>query len=287
MLRSLILLKITGRRPLNLFTITEMKIALYQIDAFTDRRFGGNPAAVCPLDEWPEDRLLQQIADENNLAETAFFVRLSDDRFQLRWFTPEIEMDLCGHATLASAYVLWEEIGYPKPEIRFETLSGELRVSRVDGLLELDFPSRPPERSELPPIIAEGLSHPPSEVWKARDYLLLYDHEDDIRNLIPDEAVLNRINIDPGGIIVTARGESNEVDFVSRLFTPQASIFEDPVTGSAHCTLVPFWAERLNRKKLRARQLSQRGGELFCELTNDRVKISGKAVMYLKGTIEV
>lgn len=266
-----------------------MRIEIYQIDAFTDKLFGGNPAAVCPLDKWLEDKLLQQIAAENNLAETAFFVRQPNDTFHLRWFTPEFEMDLCGHATLATAFVLFEETGYAEREIKFETQSGELTVKRINDLLELNFPSRPPERSELPQIIADGLSLPPKEIWKARDYLLLYDNEDDIRNIKPNIAILNQINIDPGGIIVTAKGKSMDIDFVSRLFTHQASVFEDPVTGSAHCTLIPFWSRKLNKTKLRAWQLSERGGELFCELDREqeRVKISGKAVKYLQGTIEV
>ena len=264
-----------------------MEIRIFQIDAFTDRLFGGNPAAVCPLDEWLEDEILQKIALENNLAETAFFVPLPDQRFHLRWFTPEIEMDLCGHATLASAYVLFEDLAYQDDLIRFESRSGELTIKRNAELLELDFPARPPAPATLPETIGAGLNLQPREVWKARDYLLLYDQEADIRAIQPDLAILNQINIDPGGIIVTAPGEAAEIDFVSRFFTPQASIFEDPVTGSAHCTLIPFWAERLNKTQLQARQISSRGGELFCRLEADRVKISGRAVKYLEGIISV
>lgn len=264
-----------------------MKIKLYQIDAFTDQLFKGNPAAVCPLEEWLEDELLQQIAIENNLAETAFFVKLPSNNYHLRWFTPEFEIDLCGHATLASAFVLFTEMGYTESEIKFETQSGILKVKRVDDLLELNFPSRPAEKAELPQTISEGLSLQPKEVWKARDYLLLYDNEEDIQNIVPNLTILNQININPGGIIVTARGQSKDVDFVSRFFTPQAAVFEDPVTGSAHCTLAPFWAERLNKVKLQALQLSKRGGALSCELNGDRVKISGKAVKYLEGVIDL
>lgn len=264
-----------------------MKLAIYQIDAFTRNLFGGNPAAVCPLDEWPADNVLQQIATENNLAETAFFVKRSDGTFNLRWFTPELEMDLCGHATLAAAFVLFEEMSYAGSAIKFATRSGELIVKRINELLELDFPARPPEPAELPQIIADGLSIQPKEIWKARDYLLLYDREADIRNIKPNRAILDQINLDPGGIIVTAKGDLNEVDFVSRFFTPQASVFEDPVTGSAHCTLIPFWAERLHKKQLNALQLSKRGGELFCELAGDRVLIRGHAVKYLEGTIDI
>lgn len=262
-----------------------MKFDIYQIDAFTDKLFGGNPAAVCPLPHWLEDEVLQKIAVENNLAETAFFVRLSDTRFHLRWFTPEIEMDLCGHATLASAYVIFEELDYKAKEIHFETLSGTLQVKKVRDFLELDFPSRPPKKAELPIIISQGLSIQPIEVWKARDYLLLYENEEDIKNIVPNLAILNQINLDPGGIVVTAKGK--EVDFVSRFFTPQASIFEDPVTGSAHCTLVPFWAKRLDKTHFHARQLSTRKGELSCSLTNDRVFIRGKAVKFLSGSIHL
>ncbi len=264
-----------------------MKIDIYQIDAFTDKLFAGNPAAVCPLDTWLPDHILQEIAAENNLAETAFFMPGANKRFHLRWFTPEIEMDLCGHATLASAYVIFEELGFSKPEIKFDTLSGELIVKRDKDLFSLDFPSRPPEKSELPHIIREGMNIQPTEIWKARDYLLLYDSEEDVKNIEPNVAILNQINIDPGGIIVTAKSESQNVDFVSRLFTPQCSIFEDPVTGSSHCTLIPFWAERMNKSKLIARQISKRGGELFCELHGDRVIIKGKAVKYLLGQIEL
>lgn len=264
-----------------------MKIDLYQIDAFTNQIFKGNPAAVCPLSHWIDDKILQQIAKENNLAETAYFIQIEENRFHLRWFTPEIEMDLCGHATLASAFVIFEELGLARPQIIFETLSGDLLVTKENDLYVLDFPSRPPTKSTLPKIIEEGLNIQPKEVWKARDYLLIYESEDDIVNIKPNISVINQINIDPGGIIVSALGKYEDVDFVSRLFTPQASIFEDPVTGSSHCTLVPFWAERLNKNKFRALQISERGGELICELHKDRVKIKGRAVKYLKGTIQI
>lgn len=264
-----------------------MKIKIYQIDAFTDQLFGGNPAAVCPLDSWPDDNILQNIALENQLAETAFFVKLPNEVFHLRWFTPEIEMDLCGHATLASAFVLFNELAYAGNEILFDTLSGRLSVKKRGDYLELDFPARPPQKAELPQIISDGLNIQPVEVWKARDYLLVYDTEEDIKNIAPDLAILNQINIDPGGVIVSAQGDDEQVDFVSRFFTPQASIFEDPVTGSAHCTLIPFWAERLNKTQLSALQISKRQGALICQLNKDRVTIKGKAVKYLEGTIEL
>lgn len=264
-----------------------MRINIYQIDAFTDQLFGGNPAAVCPLFDWLDDEILQNIAIENNLAETAFFVQSSENRFHLRWFTPEFEMDLCGHATLASAFVIIEELGNKYNEVLFDTQSGLLTVKKNGDYYELDFPSRPPKKSSLPKIISDGLNIQPKEIWKARDYLLVYDTEDDIEDIKPNIAILNQINIDPGGIIVTAKGKSENVDFVSRLFTPQATVFEDPVTGSAHCTLVPFWADRINKTELRALQISKRGGELLCQLNKDRVLIKGKAVKYLEGTIEL
>ena len=264
-----------------------MKIDIYQIDAFTDKLFGGNPAAICPLDNWLTDEILQNIAIENNLAETAFFVPLSKNLFHLRWFTPEFEIDLCGHATLASAFVIFEEMNFKGDEILFDTQSGILRVKKENQYYELDFPSRPPQKSDLPNIISDGLNIQPKEVWKARDYLLVYDSEDEVRGIKPNNSILNQINIDPGGIIVTAKGKSKNVDFVSRFFTPQAAVFEDPVTGSAHCTLTPFWADRLNKTKLKAVQISERRGDLMCQLKKDRVTIKGKAIKYLEGTIEL
>lgn len=264
-----------------------MKLKIFQIDAFTDKLFGGNPAAVCPLDNWLTDDTLQNIAIENNLAETAFFVQLEKNRFHLRWFTPEFEIDLCGHATLASAFVIFEEMKYRGDEILFDTQSGILSVKKENEYYELDFPSRPPQKSDLPKIISDGLNIQPKEIWKARDYLLVYDSEDDIKSIKPNIAILNQIKIDPGGIIVTAKGKSGNVDFVSRFFTPQATVFEDPVTGSAHCTLIPFWADRLNKTKLRAIQISERRGELICQIHKDRVAIKGKAIKYSEGTIEL
>ena len=264
-----------------------MKIKIFQIDAFTDQLFGGNPAAVCPLAEWPDDATLLNIAIENNLAETAYFIQLPNGNFHLRWFTPEIEMDLCGHATLASAYVIFNELGHPGEEVIFESRSGILKVTRSGDWFELNFPSRPPQKAALPDIIRNGLNIQPVEVWKARDYLLVYNTEEEIRKIEPNIAILNQINIDPGGIIVTSKSDHKDIDFVSRFFTPQAVIFEDPVTGSAHCSLIPFWAEKLDKAHLRARQISARGGELLCQLQGDRVSIKGKAVKYLEGEIEL
>jgi predicted PhzF superfamily epimerase YddE/YHI9 len=263
-----------------------MKIPVYQIDAFTEKLFSGNPAAVCPLDHWLEDSLLQNIALENNLSETAFFVPLSENRFHLRWFTPELEMDLCGHATLATAFVIFESLGYLGNKIEFDTKSGLLKVKKLGDYLELDFPSRPPQKTALPPILSKGLNIQPQEVWKARDYLLVYPSEKEITQILPNVEQLNQLNLDPGGIIVTAEGLNSDVDFVSRFFTPQAGLFEDPVTGSAHCSLVPFWADRLHKTTFKAHQLSKRGGTLLCELKNNRVYIRGKAVRFLEGTIE-
>jgi len=262
-----------------------MTIDIYQVDAFTTELFHGNPAAVCPLKEWlPFDTLLN-IAKENNLAETAFFVHKQDNRFHLRWFTPEIEMDLCGHATLATAFVISHCLNHEFDTMIFETLSGDLLVKKIGDQLEMNFPSRPAIPATLPEIIKQSLNILPKEVFKARDYLLLYDSEDDILNIAANAAFLEQININPGGIIVTAKGHNS--DFVSRFFTPGAAVFEDPVTGSAHCTLVPFWAERLKKTSFYARQISERGGDLYCRLENNRVFIKGEAVKYLEGQIEL
>jgi predicted PhzF superfamily epimerase YddE/YHI9 len=262
-----------------------MTVDIFQIDAFTNKLFGGNPAAVCPLQDWLSDAVLLNIAKENNLAETAYFIHKHDNVFHLRWFTPEIEIDLCGHATLASAYVILNCLDYDFDTVIFQTLSGELTVSRSGEFLEMDFPSRPPQDSELPEIIKNSLSKQPTNVYKARDYVLLYDSENELKDLKVSASILEQINLDPGGIIVTAKG--NNSDFVSRFFTPGAAVFEDPVTGSAHSTLVPFWAERLEKNKLHAFQISDRKGELFCKLVKDRVIIRGNAVKYLQGTIEI
>jgi PhzF family phenazine biosynthesis protein len=259
-----------------------MKLDLYQIDAFTDKIFGGNPACVVPLESWLPDNLLLQIAKENAVAETAFFVHL-EDKIHLRWFTPEIEMDLCGHATLATAHCLKDILNYQSDEIIFLTLSGDLVVKFDDGLYTMDFPSRMPVKAELPLSIYESLSIKPKEVFKSRDYVLIYNSEVQVREIKINRMLFDQINIDPGGIIVTATGD--QCDFVSRFFTPQASILEDPVTGSAHCSLIPFWAERLQKSKLSALQVSDRIGTLYCENKQDRVLISGKAVTYSIGTM--
>ena len=259
-----------------------MKLELYQIDAFTDKIFGGNPACVVPLNDWLPDHTLLKIAKENAVSETAFFVDRGD-KIHLRWFTPEIEMDLCGHATLATAHCLKSILNHPKDEIIFKTQSGDLTVSIKDDLYHLDFPSRMPISSELPDIIRKSLNIEPIEVYKSRDYMLVYGAEQEIKNIEVDRQVFDQINLDPGGVIVTAEGES--CDFVSRFFTPQASILEDPVTGSAHCSLIPFWSLRLGKNQLNAIQISDRVGKLYCQNKKDRVIISGKAKTYSIGNL--
>ena len=261
-----------------------MTIPIYQADAFTDKLFGGNPAAICPLTEWLPDDVMQKIAIENNLAETAFFVK-TDNGYKLRWFTPEYEIDLCGHATLASAHILFSELGYTGDAIHFETVkAGILHVTRDADKYTMDFPSRPPIHIDAPVGLTEALSEKePVEVLRSRDYFIVYESEDDIRDISPDFFALSKM--DTVGVIVTAPGKN--VDFVSRFFAPGAGIPEDPVTGSAHCNLIPYWAKKLGKNKLHAYQLSARKGELWCELKGERVLMSGKAVSYLKGTIEV
>src|SRR5437773_2116731 len=258
-----------------------MMLPYFQVDAFTSRVFGGNPAGVCPLEQWLPDRVLQSIAAENNLSETAFFTR--DQDFHLRWFTPLVEVDLCGHATLASAWVLFSELGYSRDSIQFQTQSGRLTATRRGDVVELDFPSRPATRCPAPRQLLEGLRGEPIEIFKARDYVAVFKSQPEVVALAPDMALLAQL--DCLGIIATARGEQPEVDFVSRFFAPRAGIPEDPVTGSSHCSLVPFWAERLSKSQLFARQISRRGGELFCRHLKDRVAIGGRAVLYSKGEI--
>lgn len=264
------------------------KLPLYWVDAFTERTFRGNPAAVVPLDRWPAAALMQQIAFENGLAETAFFIRTGPDRFHLRWFTPELEMDLCGHATLASAFVVFTQLGQAGDRIVFDSKSGPLTVVRRGSLWELDFPSRPAlalPAAQVPPMLTAGLGGPPPEwIGKARDFLCIYPTAEAVLALRPDFTALNQLDVI--GIIATAPG-TDGVDFVSRFFAPNCGVPEDPVTGSSHCTLIPYWARRLGKTRLHARQVSARGGALFCELRDDRVGIAGHAVLYLRGEIEV
>ena len=258
-----------------------MKLPIYQADAFTSKLFGGNPAAVIPLKEWLSDEEMQNIAAENNLSETAFFVE-EGDSFRLRWFTPAVEVDLCGHATLATAHILFEELSYDQPVINFNTLSGILTVKKEESRLVMNFPAVEPIRSEGPAILFQALGiERISEVYKSDDYMVVLESEEEVANLKPDFRMLNEV--DARGIIVTAPG--NEVDFVSRFFAPQAGIDEDPVTGSAHTKTTPYWSRKLDKKELEARQISKRGGELFCRMQGDRVEIIGQAVTFLKGEI--
>jgi len=259
-----------------------MKLELYQIDAFTDTIFGGNPACVVPLKKWLPDEILLKITKENAVAETAFFVD-KGEKIHLRWFTPEIEMDLCGHATLATAHCLKTILGYESNKIIFETLSGDLTVIIEGDFYILDFPSRMPTVSSLPENISKALNIQPKEVLKSRDYVLVYDTEEDVKNIVINKQFFDEINLDTGGVIVTAKGEN--CDFVSRFFTPQASILEDPVTGSAHCSLIPFWANRLHKSELSAIQISERRGKLICIDKGNRVLISGQARTYSIGNL--
>jgi PhzF family phenazine biosynthesis protein len=254
--------------------------SLFQVDAFTDRLFAGNPAAVVLLEEWLPDATLQSIAAENNLSETAYVVP-NGDVFGLRWFTPTVEVDLCGHATLASAFVLFEQGIVTTPGIVFESRSGPLKVELRGALLAMDFPSRPPHPSALTETIVRAIGIEPREVLASRDLLVVLNRQEEVERLRPNMAAI--AEIDTFAVIVTAPG--TDCDFVSRFFAPKQGVPEDPVTGSAHSTLIPYWSKRLGKTTLHARQLSRRSGELFCEHRGDRVTIAGKAVLYLKGEI--
>lgn len=258
-----------------------MKTPIYQVDTFTDKAFGGNPAAVCPLKEWIKPELMQDIAMENNLSETAFFVR-EGDVYALRWFTPAAEVDLCGHATLASAHVLFEELGYQKEEIKFETKSGRLIVKKEGDRLSMDFPADKMQQVQGPPILFQALGIKPSIfTFKSDDYMIVLDSEKEVAQLEPDFRMLKEV--DARGVIVTAPGD--EVDFVSRFFAPQVGIDEDPVTGSAHTKLTPYWSERLEKREMEVLQISKRIGKLTVRDKYDRVEILGKAITFMKGEI--
>jgi PhzF family phenazine biosynthesis protein len=260
-----------------------MKIQIFQVDAFTNETFKGNPAAVCPLDTWLPDELMQQIAAENNLSETAFFVK-KGNFFEIRWFTPTVEVDLCGHATLASAHVLFNHLGYKSDIIFLQSKSGELRVKKSKDMLWLDFPAGFCEKASIPSKLHEAVSVQAIEAWAARDYLMaVYETEEIIQSMKPDFNLLKQLSYH--ALIVTAKG--NAVDFVSRMFAPAIGIDEDPVTGSAHTVLTPYWSQKLKTVHLSARQISERGGELQCILSGDRVEIGGQAVTYLVGEIIV
>lgn len=261
-----------------------MVLKIYQVDAFAEKVFEGNPAAIVPLESWLDDNLMQQIAAENNLSETAYFVK-TDTGYHVRWFTPDYEIDLCGHATLASAYVIKNFLEPHVAEIVFSTQkAGELKASTKDGVYTLDFPSRMPQACNVPEQLLPslGISNV-VEVLRSRDYFVVLPNEEAVRNVEPNYERMKEL--DAVGVIVTAKG--HEADAVSRCFYPGAGIPEDPVTGSAHCNIVPYWAEKLGKNKLLCHQLSPRGGKLHCELTGDRVLMSGKCVLYLRGEIDV
>ncbi len=259
-----------------------MKLPMYQVDAFTDHVFGGNPAAVVLLDDWLPDRTLQRIAAENHLSETAFVIPRSDVT-PLRWFTPTVEVDLCGHATLAAAHILFRYRFPSLAKITFRTRSGDLIVARDGALISMDFPSRPGQPIAVAAAFVSAIGLKPQAAHLARDLLLVLQSEEQVRSLQPDIARIAAL--DAFAVIVSAPGDT--VDFVSRFFAPRAGVPEDPVTGSAHCTLVPYWAERLGKSKLVAKQLSARGGDLLCEFRGERVIIAGNAVEYLSGEITV
>lgn len=260
------------------------KIKIYQVDAFADRLFSGNPAAVCLLDKWLADESMQSIAAENNLAETAFLVKMKD-YFEIRWFTPSVEVDLCGHATLASAFVLFECLDYKEPVINFfSPRSGELKVSKEGELLYLDFPTDIMHKAGHIPLIQNGIGMLTTEVYKGKtDYIAFVESEEEVLNLVPDFHEISKL--EARGLIVTAKG--NEVDFVSRFFAPQSGIDEDPVTGSAHTSLIPLWSEKLDKKEMVARQMSKRGGTIYCTNRGARCLIGGKAKLYLSGEIYI
>jgi len=259
-----------------------MKIPIFQVDAFAAQPFEGNPAAVCPLERWLPDEVMQAVAAENNLSETAFFVP-TPDGFHIRWFTPASEVDLCGHATLASAHVLFRRLGYAKQEIVFESRSGRLRVKADGRRLVMDFPAQPPAPCDTPAALIEAFGRRPQQCLKAEDYLAVFENESDVRTAEPDFAALTKLDL--RGVIITA--PSDRWDFVARFFAPKLAVPEDPVTGSAYTQLAPYWAGRLGTNSFRARQLSRRGGDVACELDGDRVRIAGGAVVYLQGRIEL
>ncbi len=280
-----------------------MKLSLYQVDAFANKLFSGNPAAVIPLKKWIDDKLMQKLAMENNLAETVFFVPGGDNSspkggdhrsgaklgkgaadFDIRWFTPTLEINLCGHATLASAHVIFEILKLKKKKVVFDSKSGLLTVTNKKGLLEMDFPSWPPERiTEYPDALLASLGNPEiAGVYKNREYIVELLNENAVKNCNPDFSLMRKVD---KMIIITAPGM--EVDFVSRFFAPTSGIDEDPVTGSAHAQLIPFWSEKLGKEKMKAKQLSERGGDIYCEHKGERVTIGGQCVFYMKGEIEI
>ena len=254
----------------------------YIVDAFTDTLFKGNQAGVCLLDEWLDDAVMQNIAAENNLAETAFIISRGD-YYDLRWFTPEIEIDLCGHATLASAFIISNFADPTAVDMDFHTMSGILSVKKINDLYEMDFPARAPKQIQITPLMEEAIGTPVQGAYLSRDMMLVLNSEQEVAACKPDLNLLAKLP-DCLGVILTAKGDT--IDFVSRFFAPNAGVPEDPVTGSSHSTLIPFWAEKLQKDTMVAKQLSKRGGTLLCEHRGDRVKIAGKAVLYLQGEIK-
>ena len=259
-----------------------MQLALYQIDAFASRVFEGNPAAICPLSEWLPDDVMQSIATENNLSETAFFVT-TERGFHIRWFTPRHEVKLCGHATLASAYVIFDILGHKSKQIIFESKTGDLVVERKNEWLEMNFPTQPPVPCDIPEVILQAFKDTPAACLQAEDYIVVFDNEQQIRTAEPDIAQLCRLDL--RGVAITAPG--TDYDFVTRFFAPNYGINEDPVTGSAFTQLIPYWFGQLGKSNMLARQISARGGDVRCGLAGDRVSIAGRAVSYMQATITI
>jgi len=258
---------------------------IFQVDAFSDRLFSGNPAAVIPLEKWPETDLMQMIASENNLSETAFFVPLKDGSYHIRWFTPKTEVELCGHATLASAHVLFTHLNFDREEVVFNSHSGKLSVKQSGSTYWLNFPAQPPMPVKSPKLLPEAIGTIPIYTGTNVDLLVLVTGESIVRNMKPDMEILKRLDI--RGVIVTAPSDREDTDFVSRFFAPAVGVPEDPVTGSAHTVLTPFWSKRLDKKDMQAHQISKRGGRLHCKMAGERVYIGGSAITYLTGTITV
>jgi PhzF family phenazine biosynthesis protein len=261
-----------------------MKLPIYQVDAFASKPFEGNPAAVCPLNKWLPDELMQKIAMENNLSETAFFVEQDED-YRLRWFTPTTEVDLCGHATLASAHVLFEHLNYDQQVIRFDSNSGKLKVRKEEGRLVMNFPAAALNREEVPDFLVEAVGVPVQELYRDTDYLYVVESEEQVRSLDPDIRAMAKADV--RGIIVTAAADRNDLDFVSRFFAPAAGVDEDPVTGSAHTMLTPYWSNQLGKQQLVGRQVSRRGGTVYCHDKEDRVEISGEACTVMQGEFTI
>lgn len=256
---------------------------LYQVDAFTDEVFSGNPAAVVPLESWLSDDDMQNISAENNLSETAFFVEEPDGKYTIRWFTPQTEVDICGHATLASAHVLFDHLNFENKRVVFQSKSGELTVEKRENIYWMNFPSNPPEPIPVPKLLPEAIGTIPLYTGVNRDMLVLLQDEDTVQSVKPDFSLLERMEV--RGIIITAKGE--DCDFVSRYFAPSMGIYEDPVTGSAHTLLTPFWEKRLGKSAFTARQVSKRGGNIMCNQKQNRVEIGGAAVTYMVGEINI